>query len=126
MNEEEKIKITKNALFCTNMAYILADVANSFAMQANNHLFRLKKEFAREEKMRYKKAVKILNDGIKATKELAAPMYNITGADDACNDSDYLAEVLIAVVNRTDDTEESKRAMLEYIKNLPKVEHIEI
>ena len=53
-------------------------------------------------------------------------MYNINNVDDACIDSDYLLEVIQLVINRTDETEESKTAMLEHIKKLPKIEHVEV
>lgn len=53
-------------------------------------------------------------------------LYNITDVDNACIDSDYLLEVIQLVINRTDETEESKTAMLEYIKKLPQIEHIEV
>lgn len=35
-------------------------------------------------------------------------MYDLTNVDDACIDSDYLLEVIQLVINRTDETEESK------------------
>ena len=76
--------------------------------------------------MRFKKAAKLAKDLLKATKEITEPMYDITNVDDACIDSDYLLEVIQLVINRTDETEESKTAMLEYIKKLPQIEHIEV
>ena len=76
--------------------------------------------------MRFKKAAKLAKDLLKATKEITEPMYDITDVDDACIDSDYLLEVIQLVINRTDETEESKTAMLEYIKKLPQIEHVEV
>lgn len=75
--------------------------------------------------MRFKKAAKLTKEAFKAVKEITEPLYNITDVDNACIDSDYLLEVSL-VINRTDETEESKTAMLEYIKKLPQVEHIEV
>lgn len=124
---EEKIEETrKEALFLTNTAYLLSDMANSCAIDAESKLSKLGKCFQRDEKMRFKKAAKLAKDLLKATKEITEPLYNITDIDNACIDSDYLLEVIQLVINRTDETEESKKAMLEYIKKLPKVEHIEV
>lgn len=124
---EEKIEETrKEALFLTNTAYLLSDMSNSCAIDAESKLRKLGKCFHRDEKMRFKKAAKLAKDLLKATKEITEPLYNITEVDNACIDSDYLLEVIQLVINRTDETEESKTAMLEYIKKLPKVEHIEV
>lgn len=124
---EEKIEETrKEALFLTNTAYLLADMANSCAIDAESKLSKLGKCFQRDEKMRFKKAAKLAKDLLKSTKEITEPLYNITDVDNACIDSDYLLEVIQLVINRTDETEESKKAMLEYIKKLPKVEHVEV
>ena len=126
MTNEEKRRSKKQALFLTNMAYLLADMANSCAIDAESKLGKLEKCFQRDEKMRFKKAAKLAKDLLKATKEITEPMYDITDVDNACIDSDYLLEVIQLVINRTDETEESKTAMLEYIKKLPQVEHIEV
>jgi hypothetical protein len=123
MTNEEKEEVRKQALFLTNMAYLLADMANSCAIDAES---KLGKCFQRDEKMRFKKAAKLAKDLLKATKEITEPMYDITNVDDACIDSDYLLEVIQLVINRTDETEESKTAMLEYIKKLPQIEHVEV
>lgn len=129
MTNEEKEEVRKQALFLTNMAYLLADMANSCAIDAESKLGKLGKLgkcFQRDEKMRFKKAAKLAKDLLKATKEITEPMYDITDVDNACIDSDYLLEVIQLVINRTDETEESKTAMLEYIKKLPQIEHIEV
>ena len=108
MTNEEKEQVRKQALFLTNTAYLLADMANSCAIETESKLIKLGKCFQRDEKMRFKKAAKLAN------------------VDDACIDSDYLLEVIQLVINRTDETEESKTAMLEHIKKLPKIEHVEV
>ena len=76
--------------------------------------------------MRFKKAAKLTKEAFKAVKEITEPLYNITDVDNACIDSDYLLEVIQLVINRTDETEESKTAMLEYIKKLPQIGHVEV
>lgn len=126
MNREQTDKVIKEALFCTNTAYLMADIANSYAIYADDKLRKLDKELHHEEKKRFKTAVRILKDAIKATKQITEPIYQIKDVEDACNDSDFLCEVVKLVINRTDDTEKSKTAMLEYIKKLPEVEHVEV
>ena len=116
----------KKALFLTNTAYLLADMAHTCVFYADDKLNHLGKCFEKGEKMRFKKAAKLTKEAFKAVKEITEPLYNITDVDNACIDSDYLLEVIQLVINRTDETEESKTAMLEYIKKLPQIEHIEV
>lgn len=59
MTNEEKEEVRKQALFLTNTAYLLADMANSCAIDAESKLGKLGKCFQRDEKMRFKKAAKL-------------------------------------------------------------------
>lgn len=126
MTNELKEELRKKALFLTNTAYLLADMAHTCVFYADDKLNHLGKCFEKGEKMRFKKAAKLTKEAFKAVKEITEPLYNITDVDNACIDSDYLLEVIQLVINRTDETEESKTAMLEYIKKLPQIEHIEV
>lgn len=121
MTNEEKEELRKKALFLINTAYLLADMAHTCVFYADDKLNHLGKCFEKGEKMRFKKAAKLTKEAFKAVKEITEPLYN-----NACIDSDYLLEVIQLVINRTDETEESKTAMLEYIKKLPQIEHIEV
>lgn len=126
MTKEQIEEIRKKALFYTNTAYLLADMANTCAVFADGKWESLNKCFEKSEKMRFKKAAKLTKEALKATKEITEPLYNMKEVDNACIDSDYLMEVIQLVINRTDETEESKQAMLEHIKKLPQVEHKEV
>lgn len=125
-DKRRKEELRKKALFLTNTAYLLADMAHTCVFYADDKLNHLGKCFEKGEKMRFKKAAKLTKEALKAVKEITEPLYNITDVDNACIDSDYLLEVIQLVINRTDETEESKTAMLEYIKKLPQIEHIEV
>ena len=126
MTKEQIEEVRKKALFLTNTAYLLADMANTCAVLADGKLGSLNKCFAKDEKMRFKKAEKLTKQALEATHEITEPLYNMKEVDNACIDSDYLLEVIQLVINRTDETEESKQAMLEHIKQLPQVEHKEV
>ena len=120
MSDDEVIK---KALFYTNSAFLMSDVANTFAIEAESQLAKLDKGFDGDQLKRYKRAVKLARDLKDVTKQILRPFYELSYAESACNDSDYIANVIKLVINRTADTEESKTAMLEHIKQLPKVEH---
>lgn len=117
MTTEEK------ALFFTNASYLTADITHSFLVDAECELGKMRKQFIKSDKMRINKAIKAVKDAKRLTREAIAPIYGMKEVDDACDDSDYLYEILKLVINRTGDTEESKRAMIEHIKQLPKIEH---
>lgn len=86
----------------------------------------MQKCFNREDKQKINQASNAVKSALQATKLAARNVYQIEETDDACNDSDYLHEILKIVINRTDDTEESKQRMIEHIRQLPKVEHKEV
>lgn len=117
MTTEEK------ALFFTNASYLTADITHSFLVDAECELGKMRKQYNRADKMRINKAIKAVRDAKRLTREAIAPIYEMKEVDDACEDSDFLYEIIKLVINRTDDTEESKKAMLEHIRKLPKVEH---
>lgn len=124
-NQEDK-EVFKKALFFTNAAYLVIDILNSFIKEADYELNKIHKCFNREDKQKMNIAANSVKSAYKATKYAARNIYQIEEVDDACNDSDYLYEILKMVINRTDDTEESKQRMIEHIRQLPKVEQEEV
>lgn len=101
--------IKRKALHLTNMAYLLADMANTCVVDADGKLRLLDMCFRQDEKRRYKRAQKIIKDAIKATNEITEPFYQLKDLENACCNSDYLLEALKLIINRTDETEEAKR-----------------
>ena len=51
-------------------------------------------------------------------------MYRISESDNACSDSDYLFEALKLIIDRTAESDESKKEMLEYLMQKPSVMNI--
>jgi transcription initiation factor IIE alpha subunit len=80
MTNEEKEELRKKALFLTNTAYLLADMAHTCVFYADDKLNHLGKCFEKGEKMRFKKAAKLTKEAFKAVKEITEPLYNITDA----------------------------------------------
>ncbi len=126
MKNQEHKETIKKALFYTNAAYLTMDIVNTFVNEAYYELRKMQKCFNREERQKINQATNAVKSAFQATKLAARNIYQIQEVDDACNDSDYLHEILKLVINRTDDTEESKQRMIEHIRQLPKVEHKEI
>lgn len=70
MTNEEKEELRKKALFLTNTAYLLADMAHTCVFYADDKLNHLGKCFEKGEKMRFKKAAKLTKEAFKAVKEI--------------------------------------------------------
>jgi len=107
--DEKRLFEKMNKLFGKNIEKILGKLAEEY-----NELFEAFERYLSREKTQ--REINEINPGT----------HDITDVDNACIDSDYLLEVIQLVINRTDETEESKTAMLEYIKKLPQIEHIEV
>lgn len=117
MNEQE-ITIRK-ALFYTNIAYLLADISNSALMEAETELKKIGSYIKDDERKKFSYAKNQLRKAKEITERIAKPVYKISDADDACSDSDYLFEALKLIIDRTSETPESKKQMLEHITQMP-------
>lgn len=116
---DEQKTIIRKALFYTNTAYLISDIANSAIIDANEELKKIGSHVKEDERKRFSYAKNQLRKAKEITERIARPVYKISDADNACSDSDYLFEVLKLVIDRTSDTPESKQQMLEYIAKMP-------
>lgn len=123
MTEEETLQRRK-ALFYTNAAYALCDIANSFFMDAESALKKLDKKLIPTERDKFKRAMETARKARKATRAVCNVLYTIPDAEEATDEADYLAEVIKMVIDRTGDTKGSQRNMLRLIGGLPSVMHI--
>lgn len=120
MEDKDKKKLFfRRALFYTNTAYLLVDMANTMLTEADGVLTILYKKTARNEKQLFGQALKVARDAWKLTKNAAKGVYEIRETDDAQGDSDYLLEALLLIIDRTKDNVESKKEILDHIKAMP-------
>ena len=117
MNEQEIA--TRKALFYTNIAYLLADMANTAVMDADTEFKKISGGIKSDERKKFSYAKNQLRKAKEITERIAKPIYKLSEADDACSDSDYLFEALKLIIDRTSETTDSKKQMLEYITQMP-------
>lgn len=117
MNDQESA--IRKALFYTNIAYLLADIANTAIMDADTELNKMGSYVKNEERKKFSYAKNQLRKTKEITERIAKPVYKISDADNACKDSDYLFEALKLIIDRTSETPESKKKMLEHITQIP-------
>lgn len=126
MDESEKKKLqVRRALFYTNAAYMLADSAKYMALNADDILARMHQGLAREEKHKFGIASDAARRAKFALIGAAKQLYQIDHADEAVDDSVYITDAILLLIDRTADTEQDREEMLEYLRVLPSVMKIE-
>lgn len=86
----------------TNLAYLCADVANSFAIDCMSLIRQFNKDYKREEKQRWAelgRLLRLVNANLKA---LAKNGYETKEADDYAESSDIIYNLLLLISDRAD------------------------
>ena len=86
----------------TNLAYLCADVANSFAIDCMALIRQFNKDYKREEKQRWAelgRLLRLVNANLKA---LAKNGYATNEADDYAESSDIIYNLLLLISDRAD------------------------
>lgn len=90
------------ATLLTNLAYLSADVANSFAIDCMALIKQLNKDYKREEKQRWAelgRLLRLVNANLKA---LARNGYETKDADDYAESSDIIYNLLLLISDRAE------------------------
>lgn len=87
----------------TNVAFLMADVTDTFLLDAYSRVRSLGMDFKREEKQKWKRAVEQTRLARRAWQEVSQQMYNVPNVETACEDSDFFADVLLLMVDRVGD-----------------------
>ncbi len=109
------------ALFYTNNAYVLADVINSFMIEADSIIRTIGQGLRQENKQRFNRLKKMTKDTLAASKAVAKEIYNIPSEDAACEDSDFFYEAILLIARKTGNTTEAQQRMLDFLRQLPDV-----
>ena len=109
----------RKAMFYMNTAYVLADVIHTYMMEAEAAIGRIGSELTQDNKRRFNRCRKITSDAKRAAMEIATEIYRVNSADEACADSDFLAEAVKLVVTRTGKGGKSENEMLDLLSALP-------
>ena len=115
MTAEQREQLRGGAML-TSLGYILIDCANSCMMHAEERLDKLGFCLPMEVKVEWEKTKAIMREAKNSTSEFSRPLYDCKETDLLCEDSDWLMEIIIEVVNRTGNNEYARADMLEYIK----------
>lgn len=108
----------------TNVAFLMADVTDTFLLDAHTRVRSIGLDFKREEKQKWKRAVEYTRLARKAWQDVAQQMYNVPDVDTACEDSDFFADVLLLMVDRVGDKDERQQMVRNFLKRMKSEVHI--
>lgn len=111
----------RRAMFYMNNAYVLADVVNSFMMEANAAIAKIGQTLTQDNKRRFNRLKKMMHDANYASRAIAKEIYGIPSEDDACEDSDFYYEAIKLLALKTGNTTEDQERILSLLRSLPDV-----
>lgn len=111
----------RRAMFYMNLAYVLADVVNSFMMEANAAIAKIGQTLTQDNKRRFNRLKKMMRDANYASRAIAKEIYGIPSEDDACEDSDFYYEAIKLLALKTGNTTEDQERILSLLRSLPDV-----
>lgn len=108
----------------TNVAFLMADVTDTFLLDAYSRVRNLGMDFKREEKQKWKRAVEQTRLARRSWQEVSQQMYNVPNVETACEDSDFFADVLLLMVDRVGDKDERQQMVRNFLKRMKSEIHI--
>lgn len=116
MEQTDKQRLMDKALFNINAAYLMADIADSFAIEAESALRQLQKGVNYGELKKFKSVANVARQLLDMSRKLSSPVYDLTDAELACDNSDFIKECVTLIATRCRDDEESKQRLIRKIK----------
>lgn len=122
MEQSEQSKemelLNKKAIVYVNTAYILADVVNSVAVDLEGILQRMSANIHYGELKQFKKCLVAAQNLKAVSKKVSSPIYDIEEADSALNDSDWIQEIILLIIDRVGDNRDKSVQIIDFLKNM--------
>lgn len=115
--ETDKTKQMAKANLYTNLAYLLTDVAYGYAKNIEMYLNEVGMNLKYGEKKRFAELKSKASQLRQATQKLNSKIYEIAEVEAACNSADYLADVLLLIVDRCGQDENKMQQIRAMIFN---------
>lgn len=115
--ETDKTKMIAKANLYTNLAYLLADVAYGYAKNIEMYLTEVGMDLKYGEKKRFADLKSKATQLRQATQKLNSKIYEIKEVEAACNSADYLADLILLVVDRCGQDENKMQQIRAMIFN---------
>ena len=108
----------------TNVAYLMGDVTNTLMMDAQTRVERLGFDLKQDCKQRWRMAMRQTELAKRAWASFAREMYALEDAAQACDDSDYFADLILLIADRVGDSHRRQQMVRNMIKRLKSEVHI--
>lgn len=105
--------------FLTNITFLLGDVIDSMLIEVCYRVNRCNCDLKHTSKMRWKNAITQLRAAQRAFKAFSAEIYQLENTEQACDDSDYVRNLLVLIADRVGDDEEAQLKLKLMIENMP-------
>lgn len=109
MKEQETLvdpkRIPDVTRILTNLAYMMGDVTNTLMMDAEYRVKQLGFSLKHDCKRRLKQAVEDTARAKRSWQAFAAEMYQLKDAEQACDDSDFFADIVLLIADRVGDND---------------------
>lgn len=110
MKEQETLvdpkRIPDVTRILTNLAYMMGDVTNTLMMDTEFRVKQLGFNLKHDCKRRLKQAVEDTARAKRSWQAFAAEMYQLKDAEQACDDSDFFADIVLLIADRVGDNAE--------------------
>ena len=108
----------KKANIATNMAYSVAEAANSFAVDAESELIKVRSCLKHEEKHKFKLMIEAAEKLKNTSKFVAKPLYDIPESEMALNDSDWLYNFLKLLIDRVGSNTNKMDMVTKFVQDI--------
>lgn len=119
LSREAIHKKVRRGLVLNNLAFVLADAANSALMDMESELSPLGVSFGQKDKFNFNQMLSHVSAAKKWAEKSALPIYDIPDTDDACADSDWWYSLMKLVDDRLGDNPQKTNLFLEYLLAMP-------
>ena len=119
LSREAIHKKVQRGMILNNIAFVLADAANSALMDMESELKGLGVAFGQSDKYNFKQMLSHVEAAKKWAEKSALPIYDIPDVDDACADSDWWYHMILLVDDRLGDNRQKTNLLLEYLLAMP-------
>lgn len=128
MKQKEELvpreQIPEATRILTNVAYLMGDVTSTLMLNAETRVERLGFGMKHGLKQRLKYALEATHRARRAWDSFAKELYCIECADDACECSDYYADIVLLIADRTGDNDEYRDKVRRALLRMKSDRHI--
>lgn len=119
MSRDELRRRVQRSLVYNNLAFICADVANSFLMDCEHELKRFGVAFRHDDRRNFRQMLDHIRAARTWSAKSAFPIYEIEERDNACAESDWWYNMMKLIDDRTGDNRQKTNMLLEWLLAMP-------